>query len=207
MGVTIFVIGRPGSGKTTAVDYITSLAKSHQKSVFVINDYNILHQMSLLDTKHLRFISTDFDGFDVIDFLVLDEVLQNIEHDVSLKNSCDLVTIEFARNEYSRPLSLFSNDFVKKSFFLYLDVDTETCLRRIHERVFNSNKIGDHPSLSDNKFREYYGANSKQYITTAFKTDYALEDKQVVIIQNDGTKEEFLQEIEQYCKDIIFKAI
>jgi uridine kinase len=205
--IILFIIGRPGSGKTTAVDYITSLAKSHQKSVFVINDYNILHQMSLLDTEHLRFISTEFDGFDVIDFLVLDEVLQNLEHNARLQNSCDLVTIEFARNEYRRPISFFSNDFVEESFFLYVDVNTETCLTRIHERVINSNKAGDHPSLSDKKFREYYGANGKQYITTQFKADYALKDEQIVIIRNERTKEEFLQEIEQYFKDIILKAI
>ena|SRR5579863_739946 len=204
----LFIIGRPGSGKTTAADSISLLTNKEHFSVAKINDYDILSQMLQTDLAHTRFLLTEHGGFDVIDFSVLDEALQEIEQVVKVsKQSYNFVTIEFARDNYRKAIGLFSDDFLKDSYFLYLDASVEICLVRIHQRVANPSATGDHPSLSDDKFKEYYGKDDKLYITTNFKSAYNLSDQQVVVIQNEGTKEEFLREIERYFKDILLKAI
>src|SRR5579872_692268 len=59
----LFIIGRPGSGKTTAADFITSFVNSEHFSVQNFNDYDILRQMSRIDTMHSRFLPTEHDGF------------------------------------------------------------------------------------------------------------------------------------------------
>lgn len=204
----LFIIGRPGSGKTTAADFITSFVKSEHFLVQKFNDYDILRQMSHIDTMHSRFLPTEHDGFDVIDFSVLDEALQMIEQVVKAsEHSYNFVTIEFARDGYDNAMRLFSEDFLRDSYFIYLETSVEICLTRIHDRVAISVTSGDHPSLSDKKFREYYGANGKQYIETTFKTEYDLEDGQVIVIQNEGTKKEFTRELEQYFNDTLLKVI
>src|SRR5947208_3252305 len=83
MAVKLFLLGRPGSGKSTAARYIELLAADRKWSVVSLNDYTFLQEMFRADTQHQQFRPTgspESDAFDVIDFSVLDRALEKIKH-------------------------------------------------------------------------------------------------------------------------------
>ena len=89
MGITLFVFGLPGSGKSAAARHIKSFARQKKFRPRRFKDYTILYKMFQDDQKvnneEKRFRSTQYlgyDGFDVLDFDVLDEALQKLHHNI-----------------------------------------------------------------------------------------------------------------------------
>src|SRR5713101_5132344 len=108
MVVKVFILGRPGSGKTTAFHLITELVKCKGWSVTRIREYEILRSMFEVDLEHKRFRPTKYNGFDVIDFSVLDEALVEVEkevreHMLSAKKK-EFIIVELARGDYHETL-------------------------------------------------------------------------------------------------------
>ena len=205
MTVKVFILGRPGSGKSTSAHYIAKLTESRGWSSIHINDYEILRKMFQADTEHKQFWPTACDGFDVLDFSVLDTALKEVERRVqeyTLSSRNEIILIEFARDDYDSALKQFSRNFLQDSYFLFLDVDINTCLRRVHERVANRTKADDHPSLSDASFRIYYGKDNRDYMYYKFKKQYHIS-KSVEIIDNTGSLENFTRKIEPFV-NVIF---
>src|SRR6267142_1165556 len=105
MVVKVFVLGRPGSGKSTASRCLRQIPQRHDWTVVHFNDYDILKEMFLADIHHEKFRPTAHNGFDAIDLSVLDHALQELERRVLRANSsAQMVTIEFARNDYREAL-------------------------------------------------------------------------------------------------------
>src|SRR2546423_1930885 len=143
MTVKVFVLGRPGSGKSTGARIIVSNAQRRGWSVIRINDFDILKEMFQADIHHERFLPAAHGGFDVIDFSVLDTALEEVERrvrDQMFGIGKKLITIEFARDDYSEALRLFSCDFLQDAYFLFIDAHIETCIQRIHRRVAYADK-------------------------------------------------------------------
>lgn len=206
MALKWFVIGRPGSGKTSAVRYIAGLIRDKQLSVYSINDYEILKDMFHADDKHIKFLPTSHNGFDVLDFSVLDVALQKIEKQIqTLLLPIDLISIEFARNDYRYAMEQFDRTFLKDAYFLFINVDIDVCLERIHKRVANPETADDHPSLSDDNFRNHYCQDNVPYILTEFKSRYSLQDRQVMVIENVGSLEEFRIKLEEFTQILLQK--
>lgn len=205
MIVKVFILGRPGSGKSTSAHYIATLAESKGWSSIHINDYEILREMFLADTEHKQFRSTACDGFDVLDFSVLDTALKKVERRVQeymLSRRNEIILIEFARDDYDSALKQFSRNFLQDSYFLFIDVDVDTCLWRIHERVAHRATVDDHPSLSDASFRSYYGKDNRDYIYYKLKKQYHIS-KSVEIIDNTDSWENFTGKVNRFV-NIIF---
>jgi thymidylate kinase len=202
MSAKVFVLGRPGSGKSTAARRVKQFLTQKGWIARHINDYEILRKMFLADTQRVRFQATEQNGFDAIDLTVMDIALQEVEAEAcSYLPLVNLVTIEFARNDYREALQQFSASFLKDAHFLFLDADIETCLRRVHERVTNSNSIDDHPSFSDTIFRNYYQKENGTYMATCLHREFGLH-KQVKIINNTGPLDDFMRRIEQVADEI-----
>ncbi len=202
MSAKVFVLGRPGSGKSTAARRVKQLLTQKGGIARQINDYEILRKMFLADTQRVRFQATEHNGFDAIDLTVMDIALKEVEAEAcSYLSSVDLITIEFARNDYRKALQQFTASFLKDAYFLFLDADIETCLRRVHERVANSNSIDDHPSFSDTIFRSYYQKENGAYIAACLQRDFGVH-KQVKIINNTGPLDDFMRRIEQIADEI-----
>lgn len=203
--VKIFILGRPGSGKTTAARYIAELSKNKDCSTIHINDYEILYEMFKADSECKKFRSTPHNGFDVCDFSVLDTALKEVEKRVQrYLSSVELITIEFARDDYYEALKQFSRNFLRDAYFLFIDADVDTCLKRIHRRVANKSTSDDHPSLSDDSFRIYYGKDNRSYMTSNFTRDYHINEAHVEIIDNIGLWESFIEKVNEFVK-VIFK--
>src|SRR5689334_6970588 len=118
MAVKVFILGRPGSGKTTAARHVVKLVQSNNCLARHFNDYEILRAMFHSDYEHKKFRPTEHNGFDVLDFSVLDTALQDIEKSVQeLISSLDLITtIEFARDDYSKAFKHFSSNFLREAY-------------------------------------------------------------------------------------------
>jgi adenylate kinase family enzyme len=202
MSAKVFVLGRPGSGKSTAARQVKRLLMQREWTAIHINDYEILRRMFLADTQQIRFRPTEHNGFDAIDLTVMNIALQEVEAEVHpCLSSADLVTIEFARNDYREALHQFTPSFLKDAYFLFLDADIETCLQRVHERVIHSKSIDDHPSFSDAIFRSYYQKENGAYMAACLQKEFALH-KQVKVINNTGSLDDFKHCIEQFAHEI-----
>ncbi len=90
MGITLFVFGLPGSGKSAAARQIKSSARKKHFRPRRFRDYTILYRMFQDDqeanSEVKRFRSTksysEYDGFDVLDFGAFDEALQKLHHNI-----------------------------------------------------------------------------------------------------------------------------
>src|ERR1700674_5597928 len=106
MVVPVFVIGRPGSGKTTVVRNILGLAEQADIPTLRMKDYHILYDMfkneqsSVAEITSPKFRPTEYEGFDVLDWSVFDDALRALEARVQDATKINpeevkLVTIEF----------------------------------------------------------------------------------------------------------------
>lgn len=198
----VFVLGRPGSGKSTAARHMNYLFRQSGWRVRHINDYEILREMFLADKQHIQFRATEHNGFDAIDLTVMDSALREVEERAKRLSGVDAVTIEFARNDYRKALKQFTPAFLKDAYFLFLDADIETCLRRVHERVECATSIDDHPSFSDAIFREYYARENREYMAHCLQREAGLSRK-VKVINNISTFGNFMARVEKCAAEIL----
>lgn len=204
MAVKVFILGRPGSGKTTASHLITELVKCKGWSVTRIREYEILRSMFAVDIEHKRFRPTKYNGFDVIDFSVLDEALVEVEkevreHMLSAKKK-EFIIVELARDDYCETLKPMDPEFLHDTYILFVDADIDTCIQRIHQRISCSAKVDNH-FVSDEILRSYYYKDNMQYVASHLKTDYGIE-KIVLGIDNTGSLHAFAEQVIQFIEDI-----
>src|SRR5690348_7295701 len=131
-----FLLGRPGSGKSIGACLIEMFAKEKGWSVEYMNDYRLLQQMFFQERAEYtppekrKFSPSgpiEYNGFDVLDFSVLDTVLEIMADQVREENRTPseeekLFLIEFARNNYSNALLLFGRGLLYDAHLIYLDV-------------------------------------------------------------------------------------
>src|SRR5439155_25665356 len=116
------------------------------------NDYTILQEMfrfeRLFQVNEAKksFRSTEHGGFDIIKFDVLDTALTKLEKEVnhSFSSIEKMLLIEFARDDYTKALDLFTTRFLKNAYFIYIDVSANTCIERVHKRVAHRTFADDH---------------------------------------------------------------
>jgi len=212
MSVKLFILGRPGSGKSAAYRHIKELIEQKFKwwSTNRFNDYDILYEMFQFEQRYLYFLKkkqfskTDHDGFDVRDFTVLDTALKELEKQVRLRCSPskdEVIIIEFARDDYKQALKQFSPNFLKDAYFLSIEADIQTCIERVKKRVMLPQSSDDH-FVSEDILIKYYGRRSAPI---NFKTDLHVEidKKRVKTINSRGSLEAFNTKVEQYIEPIL----
>jgi len=202
MTTKVFVLGRPGSGKSTAARYLKQMVQETGRQHQHFNDYDILRAMFLADIHHEKFQPTEHNGFNATDLSVLDDALIELEQQVRLTSTtADLVTIEFARDDYRQALSLFSPDFLKDAFILFIHANLETCISRVHERVERARSHDDHPSFSDDIFRRYYSKSNREYMLHHCQQEFDLEQP-VTVINNMGPLECFTHSLDRFLATV-----
>lgn len=204
MAIKIFVLGRPGSGKSTAARCLKRLPQQQGLQVLHFNDYDVLREMFLADIHHVKFRPTAHNGFDALDFSVLDDALQELELRMrKAEATTEVITIEFARDDYAKALKLFSPSFLRDAYLLFIDTDLETCLRRVLDRVKRAASADDHPSLSEDLFRSYYAQENRLYMSHYARGEFALQ--QVEVVDNVGSLDDFICAVEQCGEAILLR--
>ncbi len=181
--IKLFVLGLPGSGKSSVARYISTYARDRRWSTTHINDYEILYQMFREDAQG-QFEPADFGGFDVLDLTVFDAALKKLEQELKIHilsvESNELILIEFSRNDYQRAFQQFSHPtFLKDAYFLYLDTNIETCKRRIRERITHPTTSDDH-FVSEYIFGAYYHGDNGRCLSNILEKDYQLDKERSV---------------------------
>lgn len=212
MVVKVFVLGLPGSGKSTAARYIEMLARDYKWFPRRFNDYSILFEMFRTDPESKRFSSTKYGGFDIHEHIAFDEALIEIEKEILQREKVhndqnELIIIEFARDDYCRALDLFSSAFLQNACFLFLDTDIPTCIKRIKDRVANPQTLDDH-DVSDYIFESYYQNDTRQYQTSITSKLNGYRDNnedRVLVIDNTSTTpmQRFLGDIKPWFVAIL----
>lgn len=205
----LFLLGRPGSGKSTVRRYITKLAHRQFLSPYPIYDYKILHNMCMADPSHVRICPAEFGGFEVLDFSILNTALHIIErrvekalerHRLALPR---LAIIEFARDDYLQALSQFAPDFLKDAHFLILESDIDTCMDRINRRI-RYPECADDTFVPINIMEEYYYKDTTPDRIRKIQESLGLNDHQFQLVYSDGPRDNFLHDyIRAYFQSLI----
>ena len=206
MTAILFIIGRPGSGKSCAARYLASFVKDREGSSFRINDYAFLQEK--LNREPERFHRFD-KGFEILDLTVLDEVLEDVNDQAvtHFKNKKpDLLIIEFARPNYALALQKFDQSLLRNAYFLFLDADLDTCFERIKIR-------SEHPLTPDDTFlplkvlKKFYGKDNRLYISHDLAKDFGLYSWQIRSIDNMGTIRSLEEKVIDFIKFILDKEL
>lgn len=197
----IFVLGRPGCGKSQAISYIMELAKRKKFSAVRVNDYEILWKLFLEDKKQERFLPTeDREGFDVVDFSVLDVALKEAERSVkSYMWSKKVVVIEFARDDYNIALRQFSKAFLKDAYFLFIDTNMTTCMQRIRDRVKKNRRTNDDKFVSERILNSYY---REQHFSRKLMYSYGIANTRIRTISNQGDLSSFKDKVYRFTNAV-----
>ncbi len=212
MAAKLFLLGRPGSGKSTVRRYIAKIAQHEFWSPYSIADYNILHCICSADRSHTQIRPTEFGGFEVLDFSILDTALHIIQykarkaldrHELDLPR---LAIIEFARSDYVQALSQFDPAFLKGAHFLILESDVDTCIARICQRT-RYREFVDDTYVPANIMEGYYQADATQETVRQLQEAFGLSDHQIQLMRTDGSRDEFLHDcIRPYAHTLIEPA-
>jgi hypothetical protein len=216
--VKLFVLGRPGSGKSEAYRQIDKyIQQAYQDwSVVHFTDYEILQEMFQfeknfqLNEKLRKFRPREHRGFDVRDFSVLDDVLKELEKKIKFAYSDirneQLIVIEFARDDYGEALKLFSPNFLKDAYFLFINSDINACVERIHHRVTHSSTVDDH-FVSDDIIYSYYRRQRFPFklerVDSPKLTKVQVITSRMHILNNKGTQQDFAKKINRLINSII----
>lgn len=202
----VFLLGRPGSGKSSAAGLIKMFARDRGWTTHYINDYELLQEMFLQENaqhiphKGRKFRSTgpeDCNGFDVTNFSVLDTVLEKMKGEVeevkarTLEEVTTLCLVEFARASYHDAFQLFGSDLLKGAHLLYLDVDIKSCIKHNHQRT-------DH-FVSDAIMRTYYCEDDWFRVSLNIRQGDGI-GANIWEIKNTGSLQDFTQTIEEWIK-------
>jgi hypothetical protein len=214
MEQNVFVLGLPGSGKSTAARYIEMLARDYGRTADLLQDYRVLYNMSLADKEGKRFSSTlpdGYDGFDVHDFSAFDDALKELVRHLQEKESATKANavniIEFARDDYCKALELFASVSLTEAFFLFIDAEVETCEQRIKARIADPQTPDDH-YVSKYIFEAYYNRDHRQYLTSTaacLRERFHIDEERIKVVDNTNgvTKQAFLSQVEVFVTPIL----
>jgi dephospho-CoA kinase len=204
MSVKLFILGRPGSGKSTASHHIAATARSRGWFVLHLKDYDLLLRMFQADGGKEKFWTREHGGFDVRDLSVFNTALKELEEKIRLHLPLEkrhTLSIEFARADYHQALKLFSPELLQDAYFLYIESDVETCIQRIRKRVAHPLSADDF-FVSEDILRGYYGEESRAYVASGLQRDFGIA-KQIEIIDNMGSQREFLENVRRFAEQIL----
>lgn len=198
--VKVFLLGRPGSGKTTAFHYIEACAHKKKIRSTRFREYTILYNM--FQSGRGEFRKAEYGGFDILNFSVVNESAKQLEAEIlrctySKAQQDELIFIELARDNYEQAMQCFSPSFLQDSYFLFIEADLETCIQRIYYRVAHPAGTDGH-FVSEHILRTYYSHDNKNYMATRFKRDYNIQ-KEVAVIENTGSLDEFLEKLKPFA--------
>lgn len=219
MGITVFVFGLPGSGKSAAARHIKSFARQKKFRPRRFRDYTILYKMFQDEQKAnnevKRFRSTldlGYDGFDVLDRDIFDEALQKLHHNILRRkkladDGIELLIIEFSRVDYCKDLSFFPSLRLLNASFLFINSDIATCKARIKARADHPRTLDDR-YVSDDIIDTYYRGDHQQYMTEValqLNRRFGVPIEHIHVIHNgpEVSVQHFYQAVESFASDIL----
>lgn len=205
----LFVLGLPGSGKSTISRAIARFVKQTYKNWFVERfcDYDILYNMFRGDTRRKDFYPVKYGGFYVTNPTKYDIALARLE---TAGHSCKqgrygLQIIEFARGDYLKAFNLFQEGFLSNSSFLFLNADIDTCIQRVEQRMKEPHSLDDH-FVPECTFERFIKAEPEEYlrnVCTHVQESYWGKHSRFRIIDSRGTIDDTLSQVHPFIDEVI----
>jgi len=207
MTVKLFLLGLPGSGKSTVARYIQEYVRKWDWSTSHFSDYPFLQEMFRNDIEGKYFSPTKYGGFDVLDLTVLDIALKKLEQSVDkyiyAARPKEMILIEFARNDYHWAFRQFNNSFLRDACLLFLEAEIDICKQRIFDRVADP-ATGDDYFVSDYIFDLYYSGN-KPILWPNLIGEFGFDRQKVKAIDDNGSLQDVIPQINDFV-DSIYKS-
>jgi len=158
MPFVLFIIGRPGSGKTTIARKINEDLPSAGVYLRISHISDLEHLRKVFNSNDggvRRFEKTEDGGFFILDATLYDEALVDLSAQVLRERSNkDLLIVEFARRSYLHALEVMSSRGVQPNLIAYVNVDYEIALER--NKLRSTQSTGDRHFVSEKEMRETY---------------------------------------------------
>jgi energy-coupling factor transporter ATP-binding protein EcfA2 len=223
----LFVLGNPGSGKSTVVQSIKRLIDQHiinANGCEHNNDYIILQHMHKQEQEKRdglsRFKTEPHGGFCVTDIQAFDEALQLLERQIEEQarrrlvscaellpadNTTFLIVIEFSRNDYERAFRQFHPAFLQDAHFLYLDTHLEVCKHRIIERIQKpeDQKTADDYYVPDTIFNEYYNKDAESSLFFFLEEQHIGRERLLLLSNNEDSPNPMLPKIQAFLDSLV----
>ncbi|MBN2408019.1 MAG: hypothetical protein JXJ19_10030 [Elusimicrobia bacterium] len=188
----VFLLGIPGCGKSEVYRRLTGkLRESGLFSSFPrVDDFPKLWDIFMKDRESgewKRSRPTDDGGYKVIDDSVWDDILVEVNRDVTemINNQSQdtLIFVEFSRPNYVHSISAnFSGEILGRAAIVYLDVPFDTCWERNVRRHEKALEAGtDDHLVSREEMEKTYGSDDKG--------DLAKLSIPYIVIQPDAKQE------------------
>jgi adenylate kinase family enzyme len=186
----IFLLGRPGSGKSAVYRMLSE--RLHSEGVVSdamrIDDFPVLKELLAHDTEFKRHHLKE-GGFVVTNFTILDDVLKEINRKLKgLAQPGRIIFVEFARARYANALKNFDREVLDHSLILYIYCPFDLCVER-NVRRFKEAKgksVDDHIAPSDIMEKYYRYDDYEELYLRSEKVLREQTPAPVVVVRNDA---------------------
>jgi len=167
----IFLLGRPGSGKTTVARAIQDAVKSAgaPRAVKWVSDATYLWRVFRASGVGNESVEpTEDGGYFIKDATLYQKALQNLARRAKrAETRAALIILEFSRGNYVEALDLLAQKGVQPDLIVYLDVDFEIAIHRNRRRPTEGR--GDRHYVSEREMRTTFLSDDLDQLKEKYK--------------------------------------
>ena len=213
----VFLLGRPGCGKSVVYKIIREILEKKEIYSPRVDDFLTLKEILAKDKEFKRHILKD-GGFAVTDWTVVDDAISDLCKLVK-KEKADkkIIFIEFARDNYQHAFENFTKDVLDDSLILYIYSTFEECYKRnvarfkkkcsprIHSGVSEANGCHDDHIVPLDLMKTYYKTDDyEQLYLISEKELMKIVPAKTVVLDSTVSGEEGLENLrKQIEKEVI----